>query len=443
MGNVNGRSTTMTTSKPTRLRDALGHAALAVCVLTTAGCDDIFSLKQSSAAQIEAAGLYKPSNAQLLVNGVIADFECAFARTVLGMAVHGDELSNAWAATLNYDVDRRSVATNGPYAGGCAGAQHPSFYTALNTARGVADTTYVELSGWTDAEVPNRARLLAQTAAYGGYSLVMLGEVMCTGAINVGPELTSMQLFEEAKLRFDRALTHTAAANDPAVTHFARLGRARALLNLGRYDEAAADAATIPASFVIGTSGDETYTRRQNMVFTHVTQGFFGTVDPSYRNLTMENGAPDPRVRVTDQNRAGNMVGSRIWTPDKYPTAATPMPITRYAEAQLIIAEARIRSNNLPAAAAAINAARTSGGRTGMPVYSVEGKTQAQVLTDLVEERRREFFLEGRRYYDVRRFDLPLLPAPGTPYAAGGGTYGDQRCFPLPNVERNRNPNID
>jgi starch-binding outer membrane protein, SusD/RagB family len=427
--------------KNSRLRGAARTALLSACVLATAGCDDIFSLKQSSAAQIEAAGLYKPSNAQLLVNGVIADFECAFARVVTGMAVHSDELANAWVASDNYDLDRRSVTPASPFAGGCGGSQHPSFYTALNTARGMADTTYVELSGWTDTEVPNRARLLAQTAAYGGYSLVMLGEAMCTGAINRSPEMTSLQLFEEARLRFDRAISHTAAANDPQVTHFARLGRARALLNMGRYDEAAADAATIPASFVIGTSGDATYTRRQNIVHTHVTQGFFGTVDPSYRNLVMENGQPDPRVRVTNLNRTGNMVGSAIWTPDKYPTPATSIPITRYAEAQLIIAEARARSGDLPAAAAAINAARTSGGRTGMPVYSAEGRTGTQVLADIVEERRREFFLEGRRFYDVRRFSLPLVPAPGTPYP-GGGVYGDQRCFPLPNVERNNNPNI-
>lgn len=438
MRNPDGRNTAAT-KQPAR-RGVAAYPALALCALASAGCGDILSLKQSSATQIEADGLYAPANAQLLVNGVIADFECAFTRVVASMAIHGDELANAWAAADNYDRDRRTVTPSSPFTGGCGGAQHPSFYAALNTARGMADTTYVELAGWSDAEVANRARLLAQTAAYGGYSLVMLGEAMCTGAINVGPELTSLQLFDEANTRFDRALTHTAAANDPQVTHFARLGRARALLNLGRYDDAATDAAMIPPDFVIGTSGDLTYTRRQNLVFVHVTQGFFGTVGPSYRNLTMENGLPDPRVQVTDQNRAGNMAGSRIWTPDKYPTAASSTPITRYAEAQLIIAEARIRSGDLPAAAIAINNARS--GHAGMPVYSVAGKTQAEVLTDLIEERRREFFLEGRRYYDVRRFDLPLIPAPGTPYPAGG-TYGDQRCYPLPNVERNNNPNIN
>jgi starch-binding outer membrane protein, SusD/RagB family len=439
MPTENGRSTLMKqTTSPRGLSRA---AALVACVLATTGCDDIFSLKQSSDTQIDAAGLYRPENAQLLVNGVIADFECAFTRVVTAMAVHSDELANAWSAADNHDLDRRTVTPTSPFAGGCGGSQHPSFYTALNTARGMADTTYVELSGWTDQLVPNRGRLLAQSAAYGGYSLVMLGEAMCTGAVNLSAEMTSPQLFEAALVRFDNALTHTAAANDPLVTHFARLGRARALLNLGRYDEAATEAATIPSSFVIGTSGDATFARRQNIVHTHVTQGFFGTVDPSYRNLVMENGAPDIRVRVTNQNRTGNVQGTTIWTPDKYPTPAASMPITRHAEAQLIIAEARARSGNLQAAAAAINAARTTGGRTGLPVYNVEGRTQVQVLADVVEERRREFFLEGRRFYDLRRFNLPQFPAPGSPYPAGG-VYGDQRCFPLPNIERNNNPNI-
>jgi starch-binding outer membrane protein, SusD/RagB family len=63
-------------------------------------------------------------------------------------------------------------------------------------------------------------------------------------------------------------------------------------------------------------------------------------------------------------------------------------------------------------------------------------------MAQLVEERRRELFLEGRRLWDVRRLDLPLVPAPGEPYEIGGGEYGAQRCFPLPDVERNNNPNI-
>ena len=63
-------------------------------------------------------------------------------------------------------------------------------------------------------------------------------------------------------------------------------------------------------------------------------------------------------------------------------------------------------------------------------------------MADIVEQRRRELFLEGHRLGDIRRLGLPFSPAAGAPYV-NGGTYADQSCFPLPNVERINNPNLD
>ena len=77
-----------------------------------------------------------------------------------------------------------------------------------------------------------------------------------------------------------------------------------------------------------------------------------------------------------------------------------------------------------------------------MPQYDVTGQTAAQVRAQVIEERRRELFLEGHRLGDMRRFQVPLNPATGTTYTTGGGTYGDQTCFPLPDVEKINNPNI-
>ena len=59
----------------------------------------------------------------------------------------------------------------------------------------------------------------------------------------------------------------------------------------------------------------------------------------------------------------------------------------------------------------------------------------------VIEERRRELWLEGQRFFDIRRLNLELEPAPGEPYRHGG-FYGDTRCLPLPDVERRNNPNI-
>ena len=60
-----------------------------------AACTEITTLKQENPGQLDASGLYVPQNAQLLVNGVIADFECAYQRYVVGSAIFTDELTNA------------------------------------------------------------------------------------------------------------------------------------------------------------------------------------------------------------------------------------------------------------------------------------------------------------------------------------------------------------
>lgn len=422
---------------------AAARAALAPMLVAVGACTEVTALKQDNPGQLSAATIYVPANAQLLVNGAIADFECAFSRYVVGSGLFTDELSNAIGSVSNYNYDRRTIQTIEAYGTATCGAnQQPPIYTTLSVARASADTVAAKLQGWTDAQMPagvNRTRLLGQSLAYAGYSILLLGESMCSAAINVGPELTPAQLFAEARTRFDAAVTAATAANDQATLNFARLGRARTLLNLKSPASAAADAALIPANFVYNISTDGVNVRRQNFSFLSINQNIWHTVGETFRNLTI-GGAPDPRVAVTNTGRAGTAQGSIIWTPDKYPALTTVMPITRWAEAQYIIAEARVAANDLPGAAAAINAVRAT--RAGLPTYSAAGQSAADVLAQIVEERRRELFLEGHRMGDIRRLGLAWVPAAGTPYPGGGGTYGDQTCFPLPDAERINNPNL-
>lgn len=417
--------------------------ATALLVLGVAACSDLTALKQSNPGQVSAATLYVPSNAQLLVNGAISDFECAYTRYVVGSGLFVDELSNAIGNTANYDYDARRVTSNQTYGTAqCGSNQQPPIYTTLSTARGSADTVLARLREWTDAQMPpgvNRTKLIGQAATHAGLSLVLLGEGMCAAAINIGPELTPAQLFAEAKTRFDAAIEAATAASDAATLNLALLGRARVLLDLGNAASAAVDAAKVPAGFVANTGTDNVNVRRQNWSFVSINTNTWNTVDPSMRGLTI-NGAPDPRVAVTNTGRNGTMQGSTVWTPDKYASITTPMPIARYAEAQLIVAEAKALAGDLAGAAAAINAVRAS--RAGVPAYDVTGQTAGQVRETIIEDRRRELFLEGHRLGDLRRLNLAFAPAAGTPYAGGGGAYGTLTCFPLPDVERLNNPNI-
>jgi starch-binding outer membrane protein, SusD/RagB family len=424
------------------IRHFATQATVLAAVVSATGCRDAFSLRQENPGQLTAGSVYTPANAQLLVDGVIADFQCSFMRYVVGSALLVDELTNATSNTANYDLDRRTQSDVSPYALGCASILNPGFYTGLSTARGTGDEAYRRLEGWTDAEVPNRMRRMAQTAVYSGYAIVLMAEGFCTGAIAMSAELTPAQMFAEAITRFDKSITAATAANDQATLNLARLGRARAQRGAGNLTAAATDAALIPPTFLVTTSNDATNTRLQNFVWLHTVQNFYSSVDPAFRGLTLASG-PDPRVPVTNSGRVGNVANTPVWQTGKYMLATAPIAIAKYAEAQLILAEARAEAGDLSGAATAINAARNSGtGRTGIAQYSATGQTAAQVRDQIIEERRRELFLEGHRLGDVRRYNLPLIPAPGAPYVQGGGVYGDQRCFPLPAVEKSNNPNI-
>ncbi len=432
-----------------RVRPAPALVTTLCLLVVGAACKDITSLAQENPGTLSVSTLYVPANAPLLVNGAIGDFECAFARYVAGSGLLTDELTVAIASTANFDYDARRMLTNGPYGtNNCASptpsaTQQPGIYTPLSTARATADTALAKLEGWTDAEVPNRQRLIGQAATYAGFSLVLLGEGMCSAAINLGPEIQPSALFTEAIARFTKAITAATTAGDAATLNLARLGRARAALGLGGTANLAAattDAATIPATFVANTSPDAINARRQNVIFMSISQNATSTVDPAFRNVLVPGGATqDPRVLVTDLNRSGTATGSRLFLPTKAATNNAPMRIGSYQEAQLIIAEVAASTGDLQGAADAINRSRV---RTpGLPTYTLAGATAAEVKAQVLEERRRELFLEGHRLGDVRRFNVEFGPAPGSTYQYGG-VYGNQRCFPLPDVERINNPTI-
>ncbi len=110
--------------------------------------------------------------------------------------------------------------------------------------------------------------------------------------------------------------------------------------------------------------------------------------------------------------------------------------MARYAEAQLIIAEADVAANDLPAAVAIINDLHAA---AGLPAFDVAA-TPEGVMNQIIYERRAELFLESHRFGDIRRYNVPLVPVPGTAYP-NGGEWQDARCFPIPGIETDANPN--
>jgi hypothetical protein len=414
---------------------------LALCgllALTLVACSEITDLEQEAPSRVVAGDLYVPANAQLLVTSAISDFECALAQYIISSGLVGDELIDAQLSQQGWDYDRRTIVPQlAAYSTvQCGATQVPGYYTPISIARATADQILEALEGWSDQEVENRQSLMAQAAAHAGYALVLLGESSCSAAIDGGPELTPEQVLTEAEERFTRAIAAATAANNTDILNMARVGRARARLGLEKFAEAKADAALVPETFVRNANYSAASSRRENLVFTQMNRGLFSSVDPSFRNLTV-GGVADPRVPVVNAAVVGHDRATTIWRTTKYPTISSPIPIASGDEALLIIAEAELAAGNVNAAVTAINKLRT---KASLPAYG--GGSAAEVRAQLIDERRRELFLEGHRLNDMIRFDIPLTPAPGTAFPLKGGTYGDQLCFPLPDVERNNNPTL-
>ena len=419
-------------------RTPLRHLALGAAALASVACRDLTSLNQEAPSRVVADQLYTPANAQLLLNSAVGDYECALANYIVAAGLVADELGDAQLSQQGWDYDRRTtVPALTAYASvACGAIQVPGVYTPVSVARYGADRLSAALAGWTDAEVPGRQSLVAQAAAYAGYSLVLLGEGMCTAAIDLGPELTRAQVNAEAEARFTAAITAATATNDTVTLRMARVGRARARLNQAKLADAFADAALVPDGFVKNATYSAVNARRENLVNTETYRGNFATVEPSFRGVTW-NGAPDPRVVVANSGTVGQDRVTPVWRPAKYPTLSTPIPIASWREARLIQAEASVAAGDVTGAVAAVNRLHAAAG-----ISPYAGGTAAQVLDQVKEERRRELFLEGQRLNDMIRFTVPLSPAAGTPFPAKGGNYGNQLCFPLPDLERNNNPNL-
>ncbi|HEY5417897.1 MAG TPA: RagB/SusD family nutrient uptake outer membrane protein [Gemmatimonadaceae bacterium] len=418
---------------------ARSFAAMVAIMGLVAACNSNDLLDVDTPGSVPVSMIDDPKNAQLAVNSAVADFECAFGSMVAVEGIISDELADAQLGAAAWPYDRRDANTQpgGSYGTNlCDNNQTPGIYNPLSTARWDADHALDNLNNkWTDADVPNRQELIAKAALYAGFSYAALGMSMCEAAFDLGPQVDQAGMFALAEERFTTAIATGQATSQPDIVNAAYVGRARVRLFQGNKQGAADDAALVPAGFVLNAANDASDNRLYNRLFAVTQQFGFYTVEGLSLNLKTEKGEVDPRsaVTLTDTRPADNK--SPIYVPNKYADGyTTPTRIASYEEAQLILAEAQGGA----AAVTAINGLRATAGL--LPYTGPTDDASIQAL--VIDERRRALFLEGFRNYDLQRFDLPFNPAVGTPFPLKGGTYGDTRCLPLPDIERFNNPNI-
>ncbi len=415
-------------------RRALALTAALVLPLLGA-CDVLDGLVDVEApSRIQAEVIEQPENALTLLAGVQGDFECAFSMYSAFSADFSDELeaasgSEAWGA-----IDARRTPTSGfdaAYAYGTCSAPHqgtlPGVYKPLHTARFQGEHLIQLVDEWGD-RVQNPDLIRERAAAYAGYATLLLGEAMCSTPFDLGPDVDTQGIFERALADFSTTLQIGADAD---LTGLAHVGSARALARMGRLSEAEQHASQVPAGFVFNAGMASAPSRRINWVFYSNSQANFLTVSPSFRD------SDDPRIPVIDAGR--EVSGVHIYVQNKYAGLGSPIPVATWAEAQLIIAEAELAAGDNASAVVAINAVRT---RPGVDLPPFTSDDAAEIRAQLMYERRAELFLDSHRMGDIRFYDLPLEPEPGSAYRLGG-TYEDARCLPIPLDEEVNNPNLN
>jgi hypothetical protein len=440
------------------LRD-VGIVALAAGLL--GACGDILAVDLPG--DITEADLQDPAMARTLVMSGISMYECSFSTFT---AAQGDGMADHWTKTVGWwgNVHGYDELVNTTQ---CALADNSyGWYVPLQMARMQLEQAHRFITGWTDQQVANRQQLLALAATYVGLSYQMLGEHFCEMAIDGGPRLSPDQTLAIGEEWFDRALNHVQSAGGDfgflgtnSVRQLAQLGRMRVRWAQGNRTGAVDDALQIQPGFIAYATREGTDRRRWNVVYqSHNVAGWStiasqrihqGALVPftGYRYLTVDaqgrsqvNGHPvtksgvaDPRVPV--RLRATPTVAGtpeESYEQTKYLSTGARQILAKWAEANLILAEVEGGS----AAVARINAGRDA---HGLPRYS--GSDAADIRNTILEERRREFFLEGRFWSEKLRNDLWFPRGVGTsPIVAR--PWGTATCVLMPQIEYDLNPNL-
>ena len=358
---------------------------------------------------------------------------------VLMSGILADEFVNPGFIPSRTEVDTR---TTQPVTAGLG-----SFYQSLHRARALSEDAAASLLAL--AEDPDANTGIPEMLSLAGYAYIFLAEDFCNGItvsrtvndqIVFGEQLTTAQVFDTAIVRFNAALAQPSIAPGDPIHSLASVGLGRALLNQGRFADAAAAVASVPADFVYETEHATTPTNLHNGVFEAFNNGEFGVNDLEGTNGLNYVSAED--LRVTGDSGLGSDLNTETWIPNKYANFDASVPLADYLEAQLIIAESELQSSAFAAMAQRLNTLRSAAGLAPLPTPG-----DLTAATDvLFRERAFWLFATGHRLGDMRR----LIRQYGRPadtvfpigdYFKGGLSYGVGVNLPLPRRETN-NPNV-
>ncbi len=287
---------------------------------------------------------------------------------------------------------------------------------------------------------------IAESYIIQGKSILYLAEMYCSGIpltrvpldgdLQYTRGMSTAELFETANFLFDTSIAY--AGDSVLISSAAKIGKGRALVNLGRFSEArgAVEGVETEYQYAVRYSSSSPLFWTGSGVNANTREVINNEGDNGLDWISTPPAAQDPRVPLSAfPHRQLKYVGTTV-----------TFSVAKGAEARMIEAEALLQPANAPSGdwLAPINIARAT---VGLPALSDPGSANSRVDL-LFHERGFWFFLEGRRLGDLRRLvrqynRLPMTVYPTGPYTRGLWqipAYETNYVFSPPNSEQERNP---
>lgn len=443
-------------------RGALALLGAAVAPLALfAACSDILDVTDPDI--VDPGGLDNPAGLEARRLGAFGDFALAYTGAAIGgggsegqvmmSGLFADEFQLSGTFPTRIEVDARKVQDDNGTLSQYFQLQHLARRAAESAADAFAASEALDEA---EKDVP-----LAELNTLAAYTYVFFGENFCSGVpfsrvtedgqLEFGTPLATAEIFQEAIDRFDAALARAQAAGDADLEFVARVGKARSLLGLGGFAEAASAVGPVPTDweYLVQYSSN---TDRQKNGIQQLNQELErwtvanreGGVGLPYRDAFTAGDPRTPWARTPDDD-----VGFDTAIPQydelKFPAEDSDVPLASGIEARLIEAEAALQAGDLAGLEAIHDALRAS---IGLAPVDVDPLTAEERVDFHFEERALWLWLTGHRHGDLRRLvrqygraEDDVFPT-GAYFKVQAGDYGDDVNLPVPFDEEN-NPNFD
>jgi starch-binding outer membrane protein, SusD/RagB family len=453
---------TISHSNSSRAHSVFSRVAASVVAALLAGCDTDTMLRVEDPVNATPGSLDNPAALPIVVAGALGDFQVAYSGSgddsyLVMVALFSDEFHSSDTFLTRTATDQRAQFPT------AQGNTSDATFNRLQAARRSLRDASEAVARFASASDARFGRLRALE----GFTYTALGEAFCSaipfsdGAGGVprsaGPPISTAQVFDQAVERFDEAL----AASEN--THLASIGKARALQNNARFQEAAAAVRDVPTEFAYFIEHSANTIRQHNPIFSLQSNGRYSLSDREGGNGLDFRSAADPRVPWKQDPVGGFDRSIDLYVSLRYPGFGSRVPLATGVEARLIEAEAALRAGDVATWLAKLNELRAnvrplmtahfdryadavplSHPNASLAPLSDPGDAAARV--DLMfRERGFWLFNTGHRLGDLRRLVRQYGRQAVQVFPVGsyhkGGQYGTDTSFPIPFAESN-NPHF-